>query len=237
MTLEEAARSLEKMFGALEGIESLSKSLPAYRREIAALARQLWSTNITPFEFVDNMFSAMRRNFTFAWRDGAKSVGVKEIPDEAVLKIQDFTQEQAQYLPGFSDFIVANNKASGAKLNSLDVRIDMWANRYQEVVNMARLYHIENQPLEWVMNPQKEHCTDCMNLSGRVYSKKTWDKYGLHPQMHELECRGYRCGCKFAKTDKPLTPGHPPALIGKSHAASFVSSDQGQDTGLASIQP
>jgi hypothetical protein len=131
-----------------------------------------------------------------------------------MLEIQDYLQEQAQYLPGFSDFIQANNKASGAKLNALDVRVDMWANRYQEVTSMAKLYHIENQPLEWVMNPRKEHCADCAALNGRVYSKKTWDKYNLRPQMHELECKGFQCGCKFSKTKKPITKGAPPKLAG-----------------------
>jgi hypothetical protein len=111
----------------------------------------------------------------------------------------------------------------------------MWANRYKEIVNLARLYHIENQPLEWVMDPRKEHCTDCANLNGRVYSKKTWDKYGLHPQMYELECKGFRCGCKFRVTDKPITRGAPPALVGKSHATSFVSAHKNQNAELASI--
>lgn len=256
MTLEDAARSLEKMLNALEGMSelefdsrilkraretaidfvtidellaeynidksSLSDGQAQYKREISGLARKLWSNDITPFEFADNMFSVMRKNFTLAWRDGARIMGVKEVGDEEMLRVQDFTQAQAQYLPNLIAFIQANSKASGGKFGSLDTRIAMWANRWREMWNEARLFYTGNKKLKWVMNAAKENCPDCINLNGKVYPKRTWDKYGIRPQMEELNCGGYNCGCKWVDTDDPITPGPPPALIGKSHATSVI---------------
>ena len=233
MNLEQAAQSLQKMLKALEdmdaaGKSSLSDGQEQYRREIGGLARKLWSDDITPFEFADNMFSVMRRNFTLAWRDGARIMGVKEVGDEEMLRVQDYTQAQAQYLPNLISFIQANSKASGGKFGALDARITMWANRWREMWNEARLYYTANEHLKWVIDPAKESCQDCLLLNGRVYSRNMWEKYGLRPQMSELACGGYLCGCKFVKTDEALTPGHPPALVGKSHhAVSVVSTDQG----------
>lgn len=234
MNLEMAARSLERMLRALGEMSAASKSSlgdgqDQYQREISGLARKLWSEDITPFEFADNMFSVMRRNFTLAWRDGARIMGVKEIGDEEMLRVQEYTQAQAQYLPNLISFIQANSKANGGKFGSLDTRIAMWANRWREMWNEARLFYAGNAHMKWVMNPEKEHCTDCLMLDGRVYTQSAWDKYGLHPQMAELKCGGYACGCRFVKTTEALTPGHPPALVGKSHhAASFVQGYQSQ---------
>ena len=220
--LESAARALQEMRDALRAMDEIGKSSlgdgqEAYRREIGGLARKLWSGDITPFEFTDNMFSVMRRNFTLAWQDGARVMGVKQVSDEEMLHVQEYTQGQAQYLPNLVDFIKANSKENGGKFGSLGVRLDMWANRWRELWNEARLFYAENEHLKWMMNPAKEHCDDCLMLDGRVYSRNMWDKYGLKPQMSELACGGYLCGCRFVKTDEALTPGHPPALIGKSH--------------------
>lgn len=219
MNLRKAAESLNKMLAALIQMDdaaksSLSDGQDQYKREIVGLARKLWSGDMTPFEFTDNMFSVMRRNFTLAWIDGARLQGVTDIADNEMLRVQDYTQEQAQYLPGLADYIQNNSKVSGGKFSSLDVRLDMWANRWRDFWNEARLFYAGDAHIKWVMNPDKENCPDCLALNGRVYTRSTWNKYGLHPQMKELNCKGYACGCRFVKTDESITPGHPPALVG-----------------------
>lgn len=195
------------------GTGELAKSMTAYRKDIAGLVRGLWNGSLTKFDFVDNMFTAMRRGFVQAWQDGAKAMGVspKDISDEQLLRVQEIVSEQSQYLPGFADYITEHNKASGEKLAALESRAETWVNRYAEVTNEAKLFYAGEQRLEWVVGPT-EHCTDCAGLSGRVYTKKTWDAYNLRPQMRELECGGFKCQCKFRATDKSCTPGRPPAL-------------------------
>jgi hypothetical protein len=215
---------------------SLGDGQGQYKQALAGEARKLWSGGQSPFEFADNMFSVMRRNFTLAWRDGARIMGVKEIGDAENLRIQEFTQAQAQYLPNLIDFIQSNSKQSGGKFGDLDVRLDMWAMRWREMWNEARLFYTENEHLKWVIDPVKDHCVDCLALNGRVYSRNMWEKYGLRPQMSELACGGYLCGCRFVKTSEPFTAGHPPALIGKSHhAESFIPRHSSEASQLATV--
>lgn len=196
------------------GQAAIEKSLSGYSRDLRGLCRALWNGGMTKFEFVDGLFTAMRRGLAQAWQDGRDRVGAGRMTDEDMLRVQDIVSEQATYAPGFADFIEENSKASGRKFMDILPRAELWMNRYEEIANEAVLLAAGEQRLKWVWNPLKEHCNSCRDLNGRVYTAKTWTKQNIQPGSKQLECGGWRCGCRFEPTDDPITRGPFPVWIG-----------------------
>jgi len=53
----------------------------------------------------------------------------------------------------------------------------------------------------WELGPTKEHCTDCLYLSGTVLTASEWIQTGVAPQSPDLECNGFRCMCSLVPTE------------------------------------
>jgi hypothetical protein len=93
--------------------------------------------------------------------------------------------------------------------------VDIWANRYPDVVNQAILATAEEKTkLEWVYSPEKEHCTICSALNGIVAYAREWDELGVRPQnppnpalsKDNGGCGGWRCGCELIPTTRRRSP-------------------------------
>ena len=168
-------------------------------------------------DFVSAMESALRLGANWAWREGAAECGIapEEMTFEERMLIQSMYNEQMAYVDGFAMFIIEHSKERGGKRGALQPRIDTWANRYNEWVNRAKERACADKKLKWVLGPTKVHCSDCLNLDGRVYRGSIWQKYGIRPQSPELECGGFNCKCTLEPTDEPCTRGHPPRLSGQ----------------------
>lgn len=188
-----------------------------YRLGIRAAVRGLWSGVFDLFEFVDVMLPTIRRGLTRAADDGLLSVGMKpdeRTPAEQIALDKQINSEFDHVLP-FGRDIVANNKASGAKLDPLFKRAEMWILRYTDVENEARTMAANDPKLEWVWNPAKEHCDSCARLNGKVKRASYWREVGVLPQSPPnpmLLCGGWKCGCELRPTDKPLSKGRLPNL-------------------------
>lgn len=195
---------------------SNQKSLSTYAASVHRLARALWAGRITSFEFVDNGFTAIRRGLTEAWQDGRDRVKAGPMTDENMLRVQELTQEQAQYLPGLAQFIRAQ-KESGAKFETVVPRVELWSNAWEQTAQAAMLDAALDERFEWELGATEKHCDDCFTLNKKVYTGRTWERYNLRPRSHSLKCGGWRCDCRLKPTRKPVTPGRPPVdLRGKS---------------------
>lgn len=188
--------------------------LTAMRMNIRNAVRGLWSGNTDLFDFFEQMDAAIRLGYETAWREGAKTcnIGPNERTVEETQRLEAMIVENRQYIFGYGEAIEAGSKANGGKLAPLMTRAELWINKYNEVKAVAQEMACADTKLMWVWSPEKEHCSDCRKLNGRVYRASVWAKYDIWPQSQALECRGFRCGCSFVPTDKPITPGRPPRI-------------------------
>jgi hypothetical protein len=106
-----------------------------------------------------------------------------------------------------------NSRAEGGKLTPLLGRGDLWVNRYNQAVSMAKMSACGDLKYRWIVGPT-EHCTDCAMYNGRVYRGSVWASVGAQPQASALACHGFRCQCILQQTTDAAMPGRPPAPRG-----------------------
>lgn len=183
--------------------------LSGYRTSLRSAVYGLWSGKLLYADFVNAMESAIDRNFRVAWRDALKKYNLKmeDMSGAEQLELGKSILEEFGYIDAFGEFILAHNKAGGFKLGDLMNRMEMWANRYNQLYNKALVMAGNDQPLEWIIGPTEEHCGDCSYYNGKVKRASYWQENAILPQSHELECKGYQCKCMLVPTDKPLTRG------------------------------
>ena len=191
------------------------KSLNSYRKEIRANIRGYFNGKFGYFDFVDNMNSAINRRLTQAWIEGAKECGIAfdELTTDERNTLQDRINSELAYIPGLANDIDEAVEVGG-KITPLLKRADLWANRYEEVKNQAKVMVCKNAKLEWVLG-EAEHCTSCLKLSGKVKRASYWNDKGVIPRVagaSYLECKGYNCKCELKQTGKPLSKGPLPKL-------------------------
>lgn len=141
---------------------------------------------------------------------GIRSVGMLE-PNE-IAEMTLLVNEQVGFLMKLSDYA-----GGDVNMSQLKSRIDLWVNKGLDgIYNAGKLTGAKNKTLEWIYG-DTEHCSDCLNLNGRVYRASIWKKYEIQPRSSLLECKGFKCQCKFEPTDKPPTKGRPPKISGSKH--------------------
>ena len=188
-----------------------------YKRSIRSPVYGLWSGSIELSEFINSMLLSIRIGFTRAWYQGAAECGIKpsELTETELNKLADEIATEISYVSKMGKDILRNSKAEGGKWGTFKKRLSLWANKYDTIYNMAMSYACKDKKLVWVINPKKEHCSDCLRMSGRVYRASIWKKYNISPRMRSLACGGFLCGCSFEITNAPVTPGRPPAITGR----------------------
>lgn len=185
-----------------------------YKRSINRLIYGLWSGQIDRFSFVDSMLLAINRNLTRAWLEGASECGIgpQELTVEERSAMDMNINAEIAFAVNFAADIMMGSKRNGGKLRTLQVRSETWATAYDRMYNLAMQMACADAKLMWMLGVRKEHCGSCTRLNGRVYRASVWAKYGIAPQSRDLECGGWRCGCRFEQTNLPVTPGRPPNI-------------------------
>lgn len=96
-------------------------------------------------------------------------------------------------------------------LRAASSRIPMWVNRYNDVVNTAKIMAGGDKKLKWVLGPT-EHCSSCMKLAGKVKRGSLWQTSGIRPQSRSLACGGYNCQCSLQPTTDRASAGRLPSI-------------------------
>ncbi len=189
-------------------------TLADFGRSVRAVVRALWKGIITSAEFIRTMQITLDRGFEQAWREGALTVGIT--PDERTAEEDRARLEllliSLNSLAGFAAFIVKNQQPVG-KQSTVFNRAKLWINRYNEVRNLAIQMSGADKKLIWNVGPT-EHCIDCVRLNGKVKRASQWKAANIAPQSHLLNCFGSHCQCETVPTDKPLSKGPLPKLVG-----------------------
>ena len=155
------------------------------------------------------MIVLVQQGMKSAWLEGMAEVGISESemnPDELVAMSQ-LISGQWNHIEGFAAYIVENSKANKIQFSTLDSRIQMWVNRYNEAKNQAMQMASNDPKLEWVLG-EGEHCKTCVRYNGKVKRASYWEKINARPQSSALACKGINCKCELVPTEKPLSKGY-----------------------------
>jgi len=186
------------------------KTYEYYRKTIINLVESLWNGNIGG-EFVDIMYNLIHGQLSDAYERAMAEAEL--LPEDATPEMREevanaIRQEQQFVQPLFKEIIIAKT-TEGETIDQFLDRAEIWANRYNDVYNQAKLSiaGIMGKKLEWVMG-DAEHCSTCQTLSGKVAYAAEWERSGFHPQGPPnplLECGGWNCACSLVPTDKRKT--------------------------------
>jgi len=189
--------------------EGLSENIGSYYSKIAGLTFSLWQGSIDENAFISEMIVLVQQGMKSAWLEGMAEVGISESemnPDELVAMSQ-LISGQWNHIEGFAAYIVENSKANKIQFSTLDSRIQMWVNRYNEAKNQAMQMASNDPKLEWVLG-EGEHCKTCVRYNGKVKRASYWEKINARPQSSALACKGINCKCELVPTEKPLSKGY-----------------------------
>ena len=196
------------------------KSISSYRRELRSIMRGIIDNQINVPSAIQATDSVVRRSLTQAAYEGIEKGGLRrgDLTQAELLTIQEMIFNEQDYVVGLVEYAksqsTSDNPAYGAVFN----RVDMWANRYDMVVNKFYQMAASDKKTIWRLHGKHktdESCIDCLAYNGRVYRNSIWEKHDIQTQMWDLSCRGVHCGCGMKETDEPITRGFPPKPKGR----------------------
>jgi len=198
------------------GAEAFLKSIETYDRQLWSYALELYRGG-DPGIFITDFVNAISNQLTRAFREGAKIAGFN--PDDFTEQDNEFLQsiinEQYEYILDLAQAI-EQSRLTGDSLpdfrSNFRSRLDIWINRYNEVVNIAiQRFSTGRDKLKFVLGETEKHChtgdvpgkIGCADLDGIVLYKSEWDQTGIQPGGADspvLACGGWQCKCKFEPT-------------------------------------
>lgn len=189
-------------------------SIAAYRADLRAIGRGAWLGVWRQDQLFDLLFNAIDRGLTRAWTEGAKQVGIAadEITPAEQLVLSGVIFNEYDKVGGLIALLNTNTKKDGHKLGTIFARLELWVNRYKDVVNRAKVEGEKDPKLKWSLGPTKNHCYTCGRLSGKI-KRASWWRDNVMPQQPpnpSLECGGWKCGCGLEPTDEPMSRGRMP---------------------------
>lgn len=208
-------KSWIKVISALSGYISVPQEIAAktyayYLRTISSYVRTLYNGG-SEGEFIDSMAELIPAQLTRAWNEGMRENGLDPVEDmieEWADKLEELILNEFDYVDNFAADITAAVSA-GSGIDALLSRAEIWANRYNDVLNISILTTKE-QKLKWILGATEEHCSTCSALNGIVAFASEWELSGVHPQNPPnaaLECGGWRCDCSLEPTSERHTRG------------------------------
>lgn len=201
----------------------IENELDLYQRQLYAMSDDLQTGEID-----DDEFQRRLRNLTIAilllaflrgsqikdveltnlalavLRDGGQEdieLNTSRIPPEAVEELQAEIDVSITAGAGLATAILGGRyEDRGAALAS---RLALWATTALGVYALGQLFRGDDPFLEWIRNPLKDSCPDCIRLDGQVHAMSEWKESGWKPQARHLHCKGFNCGCIWSEVQGP----------------------------------
>lgn len=193
-----------------ERIEAV-KTIGAYRRSLWASTRDFYNQKLDAGEYLDKVIASIETQMRKAWYEGMRNVGLdptKDMLPEFETQLQSIVNSEFDHVLQLAQDVEAA-RVAGNPVEPFRTRVDMWVNRYSDVVNQSMLEAKPEQRYRWIYG-DTQHCGTCAMLHGTVATGTMWRASGFHPQQPpnaQLECGGWRCQCRFEATDAPITEG------------------------------
>src|ERR1035437_3546924 len=189
------------------------KTYGEFRARLWAAAQRLYNGG-KDANFLGTFARSIDVQLTEAWNEGADDVGVSPedmTPDDMTI-LEGIINNENDFIGGVANDIAADREAGmtpAAFSTQYGNRVDLWANRYTEVVNTARMKFGKKQRLKWKLGKTEQHCDQCEQLDGVVAWADEWDQADIHPQdppNRHLMCGGWKCDCTLEPTTDRRTP-------------------------------
>ena len=191
------------------------KTQAHYQRVMWAAVKDLYNGAISESGFEDVMLQLIDGQLTRAWNEGMRHNGLDPATDMAPewsAILDEIKLSEIDFVGRIAGEIIEAAQA-GTGYEELRSRVDLWAARYNDVLNRSILETAGGGNFEWIVG-DTEHCETCLSLNGIVASLADWKTAGFKPQSdwrgalpnRFLKCSGFRCGCKLAKTNKRKSP-------------------------------
>lgn len=192
----------------------MASGVEKYRSGIHYQVRGLWSGAFDRDQFESNMIVLVNDALAAAFAEGADENGIKpaDYSDVEQQAINDAADSEADHIADLAAFVEAHNRASGGLLETAYQRVELWVNRYMDVVNRAKVLTGKDRKYRWDLG-DTEHCTTCSNLAGQIRRASFWEAHVMpqSPPNDKLECGGWQCGCRLTETLlEPITRGRLP---------------------------
>lgn len=208
--------AIRKRAAEVGGLRYVFKTVAFYNRVMRREVRDFFETG-DGLAFLDNMQMLIEDQYQRAFNQGLRDIGyTNALTNEMNNAIAARVEAELNNLLGFAiEIEAARNQAllDGVPLedarNPYLSRVDMWANRYNELVSLGvEMGAVHDDLLTWRVGPT-EHCATCQALDGVTASKAEWQASGYRPQNApnpRLACGGYRCQCTLSPADPDTEP-------------------------------
>lgn len=167
--------------------------------------------NITSEQFEEEFETILNRLKERAF-ERIRSLTGQELTKEDLNRLERFLDDLRSYKRTLQEKLLYNDYSSVQLQNMAR----LWANQYLSLIDevLQGMDAQQEQRYIWVMNPEKEHCADCLALSGTVLTMEKWKQYGVLPRSSYLTCSKEvpACGCQLLPTDLPETTQVPAIL-------------------------
>lgn len=209
-------RLYEVIFERLETVKTINQ----FRARLWTAALRLYNGG-RDAAFQASFVRQIDDQLTEAWTVGAQDVGVErdemEAEDFNVLEL--LINNETPFIERLINDIIATREGGMMpdKFNSqFGARVDLWANRYTEVRNRARVHFGQKSRLVWRLGATEEHCPFCSAYEGIIAFGYEWERAQVHPQTPpnpaltgevggEKGCQGWRCDCRLEPTTRKRT--------------------------------
>jgi hypothetical protein len=195
------------------------KTVGYYRRALRRAVLDFYRGDIDAFAFIDEMIRLIEGQFTRAFNEGMRKMGLDPTtdmtPEWRTALNQKVFAEHNNILDFAQAIEDARNNNGDPPLEHFYSRVELWVNRFNEIMNWAMQLTGGRQKLEWQLGRTERHCTTCFALNGIVDYADSWTASGYQPQNAPnpmLECGGWRCDCRLVPTNKRRTRGGVPKI-------------------------
>lgn len=190
------------------------KTQAYFQRALWEYTRKFHSGSMDVSTFLDKFIALVEDQARRAWNEGMRNVNQDpsqmSIPQRA--RLQEIINQEFNHVLEFASAIEQARNDS-KPVDPFRARVDLWANRYPNIVNEAQAFCAPYDRYRWEYGDTKTHCSTCHSLNGIVATGDQWRMSGVMPQNPpnwRLECGGWRCRCRLIPTTEPLTePGIP----------------------------
>jgi hypothetical protein len=179
-----------------------------YQRAMWKATRDLYNGEMGLTAFEDTMIELITGQLRRAWNEGLRTLNLDPQVDqteEGENFLQDIMLSELSFVDGFADAVLAAARAQ-EPIDQFRARVDIWVNRYPDVVNQAiQFYAQTGQRLRWQLGQTEQHCQTCSALNNIVAFASEWETSGVKPQSPPndlLSCSGWHCDCSLVPTDE-----------------------------------
>jgi len=182
-----------------------------YFKVLRNITRTFYDGFIDEFDFVGIFADLISGQIRRAYIEGLRLAGFD--PDHMTgamyAEIDAIVQNEHNFVLNYAADLV-KAKEDGAGWEQFLPRINLWVNRYQDVVNRGALAGAlkTGKNMKWERGATEVGCHSCVSLDGIVATAHQWDVSGYRPQQPpngQLDCSGWGCDCDLLPTDDEPT--------------------------------